>query len=335
MSRAPAGTGASGAAVLVTPRSFRQAGEAVDLLERSVREVRYSDLDRALTSAELRSAIAEVDGLIAGLDEVDAEAIAAAPRLRVIARYGVGTDKVDLEAAASRGIAVTITPHANAASVAEHALAVMLALLRRLPEATRRARAGDWRPPGGAQLAGRAVGLLGLGRIGREVARRARAMGCSVIAHDPLGDRAFAEEHRLCLVSLERVVAGSDVLSLHLPLTAETRDLVDRRLLASMRRGSFLVNTARGELVVEEDLLAALDEGRLAGAALDVLRHEPPPPDHPLLGRDDVLVTPHAAAHTAEARAAMAREAVGELLAVLSGEEPRFAVVPAAAEAGR
>jgi D-3-phosphoglycerate dehydrogenase / 2-oxoglutarate reductase len=326
---------ASDATVLVTPRSFREASEAVDLLERSLREVRYSDLDRALTSAELRSALSDVDGLIAGLDEVDAEAIAAAPRLRAIARYGVGTDSVDLEAAARRGVTVTITPGANAVSVAEHALAVMLALLRRLPEASRRARAGDWRPPGGAQLAGRTVGLLGLGRIGREVARRARAMGCPVIAHDPLVDRGLAEEHRVRLASLGEVVAGSDVLSLHLPLTAETRDLVDRRLLGSMRRGSFLVNTARGELVVEEDLAAALDEGRLAGAALDVLRREPPPPDHPLLGRDDVLVTPHAAAHTAEARAAMAWEAVGELLAVLSGEEPRFAVVTPATEAAR
>jgi D-3-phosphoglycerate dehydrogenase len=166
---------ASDATVLVTPRSFREASEAVDLLERSLREVRYSDLDWALTSAELRSALSDVDGLIAGLDEVDAEAIAAAPRLRAIARYGVGTDSVDLEAAARRGVTVTITPGANAVSVAEHALAVMLALLRRLPEASRRARAGDWRPPGGAQLAGRTVGLLGLGRIGREVARRVRA----------------------------------------------------------------------------------------------------------------------------------------------------------------
>jgi D-3-phosphoglycerate dehydrogenase / 2-oxoglutarate reductase len=327
---------ASDATVLVTPRSFREASaEAVALLERSVGEVRYSDLGRALTSAELRSALADVDGLIAGLDELDAQAIDAAPRLRAIARYGVGTDRVDLEAAARRGVTVTITPSANATAVAEHALALMLALLRRLPEAERRARAGDWRPPGGDQLAGRTVGLLGLGRIGREVALRARGMACPVVANDPQADRGFTEAHRVRLAARDEVVARCDVLSLHLPLTDETRDLVDRRLLGSMRRGSFLVNTARGELVVEEDLLRALEAGRLRGAALDVLRSEPPPPDHPLLARDDVLVTPHAAAQTAEARAAMARGAVGELLAVLSGEPPRFPVVSPATEAAR
>lgn len=317
------------ATVLVTPRSYRDADPAArELLEGAVAEVRYNDRGRPLSSSELAAELGDVDGVIAGLDRFDAEAIAAATRLRVIARYGGGTDGVDLEAAARAGIVVTNTPDANATAVAELALGLILALLRRITVLDRGVRAGQWEAGRGGELADSVVGVLGLGRIGAGLASRASGLGARVLAHDPYRDAAFAREHGAEQVGLEELFARAEILSLHTPLTAETEDLVEAGLLATMPAGALLVNTARGELVVEEDLAAALDSGHLAGAALDALRTEPPPPDHPLLGRDEVIVTPHAGAQTSEARAAMARAATGELLAVLSGEEPRFPVVP-------
>jgi phosphoglycerate dehydrogenase-like enzyme len=317
----------SEAIVLVTPRSYRDADpEVQSRLESAVAEVRYNDRGRTLGSEELAAELGDVDGVIAGLDRFDAAAIASAPRLRVISRYGVGTDNVDLAAARRGGVVVTNTPNANAVSVAEFTLGLMLALLRRLTVLDRRAREGDWTPEPGAQLAGNVVGVLGLGRIGTAVAVRANALGAEVLAHDPYREPDFAREAGAELVELSELLPRARILSLHVPLTEETRDLVDAKLLAALPHGALLVNTARGELVVEDDLAAALDAGRLAGAALDSLRTEPPPPDHPLLHRDDVMITPHAAAQTAEARAAMALAATEDLLAVLEGEQPRHPV---------
>jgi phosphoglycerate dehydrogenase-like enzyme len=175
------------------------------------------------------------------------------------------------------------------------------------------------------QLGGRTVGLIGLGRVGSAVAARAAALGCRVIAHDP----AFSAAADAQLLELDEVVAEADFLSLHAPVTASTRDLVDADFLGRMKPGAFLVNTARGELVVEADLAAALEAGRLAGAALDATREEPPQPDNPLLERDDVILTPHTGSDTEEARAAMGRAALDDLLAVLDGRAPKHPVTDA------
>jgi D-3-phosphoglycerate dehydrogenase / 2-oxoglutarate reductase len=317
------GVSAAEAVVLVTARSFgRSRPELRAELERAVREVRWNDLGRPLDADELLASIADVDGVIAGVDRFDAAIIDAAPRLRVIARHGTGTDAVDLDAARARGVVVTNTPGANAAAVAELALGLMFALARRIPAADRRVRAGDYGPMPGVQLGGRTVGLIGLGRAGSEVARRAAALGCRVLAHDP----AVSESSDAELAGLAEVVAEADFLSLHVPVTAATRNLVDAGLLARMKRGAFLVNAARGELVVEEDLAAALESGQLGGAALDTTRAEPPEPGNPLLGRDDVILTPHSGADTDEARAAMGRMALDDLLAVLDGRAPEHPV---------
>lgn len=310
--------------VLVTPRSFRAGDPAVVArLEAAVDEVRYNDLGRPLTAAELRERLDGVDGLLAGLDDVDASVFDAAPRLKVVARYGAGYDRVDLRAAARHGVVVTATPGANASAVAEWTVLLMLALCRPLLRADRAVRGGEWPVLRGRELGARTVGLLGLGRIGALVARRCAAFGCEVLAHDPFLSTTDCGAR---LVGLDELVGRAEVLSLHAPLTDDTRGLVDRALLARLPDGAVLVNTARGELVDEDALLWALDEGPLAGAALDALRSEPPPAGHPLLGRDDVLVTPHAAPHTAEATAAMGRIAVDDLLAVLAGEAPRHPV---------
>jgi D-3-phosphoglycerate dehydrogenase / 2-oxoglutarate reductase len=318
---------AADAVVLVTARSFGGPyPELREELQAAVREVRWNDLGRPLAPAELRDAIAGVDGVIAGVDRFDARVIESAPRLRVIARYGTGTDGIDLAAAARRGVVVTNTPGANAQAVAELTIGLMLALARRIPAGDRLVRAGRYGPLPGVQLGGRTVGVLGLGHVGSEVARRAAALGCRVLGFDPaVGDDA-ARGYGATPAPFERVVAEADFLSLHLPVTPATRNMVDRRLLARMKSGAFLVNTARGELVVEADLVEALERGRLAGAALDALREEPPPAGHPLLAREDVILTPHSGADTAEARAAMARLALDDLLAVLDGRPPRHPV---------
>jgi D-3-phosphoglycerate dehydrogenase / 2-oxoglutarate reductase len=320
-------SGAAGATVLVTARSFGRADPGLrGELEEAVAEVRYNELGRPLGADELREALAGVDGVIAGIDRFDEAAISAAPRVRAIARHGVGTDGVDLAAARRSGIVVTNTPGANSEAVAELAIGLMFALARRIPQQHAAAREGSWRAVQGVQLAGRTVGLLGLGRVGAGVARRAAALGCNVVGFDPAVDAGAARAIGARLATTREVAAEADFLSLHLPVTPETTGLVDAGFLAGMRPGANLVNTGRGELVVEPALLEALEGGRLAGAALDTLREEPPPAGHPLLARDDVIVTPHAGAQTAEANAAMGRLALDDLLAVLAGRAPRHPV---------
>lgn len=315
---------AADAVVLVTARSF--GGTQPQLrqrLEDAVREVRWNERGRPLRADELRAALEDVDGVIAGVDRFDASAIESARRLRVIARHGTGTDGVDLAAARRRGILVTNTPGANADAVAELAIALVFVLARRVVEADRRVRAGAYGPLLGVQLAGRTVGVLGLGHVGAAVSRRAAALGCRVLGFDPVVD---AEQVGATSASFQSVVTEADFLTLHVPLTPSTHDMVNAELLGRIKQGARLVNTARGELIVEPDLLAALDSGRLAGAALDTLRDEPPDPGHPLLARDDVVITPHVGADTEEARRAMGAMALDDLLAVLDGRPPRHPV---------
>jgi len=305
--------------VVVTPRSFGLHDEGLRReLEREVGEVLYRP--GPLSAHELAAAVAGADGLLAGVDEISAEVFEHAPRLRVVARYGVGVDRVDLEAAAAHGVTVTVTPGANANAVAELTVALLLALARPLSQGRDRVRAGEWPALPGLELRGRTLGLVGLGRIGSLVAEKASALGMRVLAYDPFVETSDRAE----LVDLDTLAAEADFFSLHAPVTDETRGLVGDALLSKLKAGAALVNTARGELVDEAALVRALDAGRLRAAALDVLCDEPPPTRHPLLGRDDVLVTPHIGPHTAEATTAMGRIALDELLAVLSGRPPRF-----------
>ncbi len=307
--------------IVVTPRSFGQHDEGLRReLEAAVGEVHYRP--GPLTAAELAPIVADADGLLAGLDEVTDAVFERAPRLRVVARYGVGVDRIELAAAARHGVTITNTPNANANAVAELTLALVLALARPIAAGCDRVRAGEWPALQGLEVRGRTIGLLGLGRIGSLVATKATALGLRVLAHDPFVTESDAAE----LVDLDTLAAESDYLSLHAPLTDATRGVVDRSLLERVKPGAAIVNTARGELIDEAALRWALDEGRLRGAALDVLAEEPPRAGHPLLGRDDVLVTPHMGPHTAEATYSMGRIALEELLAVLSGRPPRFPV---------
>jgi D-3-phosphoglycerate dehydrogenase len=314
--------------VLVTPRSFARGDDALRAeLTGAVGEVRFRQ-DGELGPAELAELVSGADGWIAGVERIDRSVIEAAGSLKVIARYGVGVDNVDLTAAAERGIVVTNTPGANAASVAELVIGLLFALARRIPYADRRVRGGGWDRIAGIGLEGRVVGLLGFGAIGREVARRARALGCRVVAYDPYPSEDVARSLGVELASSAEVVAGSDFLSLHLPVLPETVGMVDAEFIARMRPGSFLVNAARGELVDEPALVDALRSGHLAGAALDALAEEPPDPSFPLGKLDNVVLTPHTGAHTDSAVRAMGWGALENCLAVLRGEKPPHPVVP-------
>ncbi len=221
-----------------------------------------------------------------------------------------------------RGIVVTNTPSANAVSVAELAVGLMLALARSIPAADAATKSGHWPRLSGVSLEGKAVGLLGLGAIGRQVARRLQGFDCDIVAHDPAVDDAYASSAGVRLMPADEVVGQADFLSLHVPVLPSTRGMVDARFLGRMKQGAFLVNTARGELVDEEALVQALRSGHLRGAALDAFSSEPPDPDSLLLTLPNVIATPHTGAHTDGATNAMGWGALNDCLAVLRGEEP-------------
>jgi D-3-phosphoglycerate dehydrogenase len=314
--------------LLVTPTSYGKSDPRLKTeLEELVGEVIYNPTGKPLRSAEVAHLLPGIDGYIAGVDAIDRAALQAADRLKVISRYGVGLDSVDLQAAAERGIVVTCTPGANTVSVAELAVGLLLSLARHIPEGAAALRKGNYPRLSGVCLEGKTVGIIGLGAIGKELARRLRGFDCRLLACDPAADRGFAETHGIEMLSLEDLLPLSDFVSLHLPLLPETRGLVNQDFLAKMKRGAFLVNTARGEIVEESALLEALQSGHLRGAALDVFAVEPPSPDSPLLALKQVLATPHLGSQTDGATNRMGWMALHDCLAVLRGEAPANRVV--------
>lgn len=314
--------------VLVTPTSFAKNDPALRAaLEDEVGEVVYNLSGKPLNSEDLAGLLPGIDGYIAGLDAIDRTALASADRLKVIARYGVGVDAVDLEAAKDKGILVTNTPGANSISVAELAVGLILSLARNIPAAATATRSGEWPRLAGVSLEGKTVGLVGFGSIAQQVARRLGGFDCALLAYDPIvaADRAAALGVKL--LSLEELLPQADFISLHCPLTSETRGLVNQNFLDTMKTGAYLINTARGELVDETALLSALDAGKLRGAALDVFASQPPERDNPLLSHPRLIATPHMGAHTDGATQAMGWMAMRDCLAVLRGDPPQYRVV--------
>jgi D-3-phosphoglycerate dehydrogenase len=314
--------------LLVTPTSYgKNDARLKSELEDAVARVTYNPAGRPLTSAEVSSLLPGTDGYIAGLDTIDRSALESADRLRVIARYGVGLDNVDLEAAREKGITVTNTPGANAVSVAELALGLLLALARQIPEAASAIRQGKWPRLSGVSLEGKTVAILGLGAIGKQLARRLEGHDCRVTAYDPCADAGFARLHHVELRQLDEVLKEADFVSVHVPLLPDTRGMVNRDLLSKMKKGAYLVNTSRGEVVDEEALLEALQSGHVRGAALDAFSTEPPDSNHPLVALPQVICTPHIGAQTDGATNNMGWMAVRDCLAVLRGEPPLYRVV--------
>jgi D-3-phosphoglycerate dehydrogenase len=265
--------------------------------------------------------------IIRSATRVDAEALARGDRLRVVGRAGVGLDNVDVDAATARGVLVMNTPGANAVATAEHTWALLLALCRRVPAADASIRAGAWdrKRFTGIQLTGKTLGVVGLGRVGREVARRGRGFGMHVLGSDPYLTADAAEDLQVELVELEELLAESDVVTLHAPLTEATRGMMDAERLAQLKPGALLVNCARGELVDEAAVAAALGDGRLGGAAFDVFGQEPPSAS-PLVGLSNVVLTPHIGASTVEAQRDVSLQIVDQVLEALRGVDYRNAV---------
>ncbi len=256
------------------------------------------------TAATLPSEIADADALVVrSATKVTAALLEKAGRLRAIGRAGVGVDNVDVDAATRRGVLVMNTPGGNSVSVAEHTLALMLGLARAVPQANASIHAGKWEKSAfsGTEMRGKTIGLIGLGRVGTEVARRARALEMKVLAHDPFVTPAAAAEVEVELVPLDDLLRRSDVISLHTSLSAQTEKLIDAAAIAKMKKGVRLINCARGELIDEAALAEALKSGHVAGAALDTFAKEPPK-DSPLVGLPNVIATPHIAGSTAEAQ---------------------------------
>ncbi|HEY8498184.1 MAG TPA: phosphoglycerate dehydrogenase [Limnochordales bacterium] len=326
--------------MLITPRSLQpREGRHHPSVERLVQEGLepvYPDRSGPLPADVLQRWVRDVVAAIVGLDSVDRRVVEAAPLLRVIARYGSGYDRVDVAACTQRGIPVTVTPDANTVAVAEYTLALLLSLARHVPEHHRMVLEGRWTPRRGVELAGRRLGVVGLGRIGQAVARRASALGMDISYYDVVRQGPDVESALgVRWMELDALLAWADVITLHAPHTPGAPPLIGRRELARMRPGALLVNTARGELVDEVALAEALESGHLGGAAVDVFAQEPPPASHPLLHAPRVILSPHAAAQTEEAQRRMADAAVEAVLDVLGGRRPRHVVNPEVYDAPR
>ncbi len=264
--------------------------------------------------------LADCDALLVrSAVKVKAETLEKAPRLQVVGRAGVGVDNVDLGACTAAGVLVMNTPGGNAISVAEHTLALMLGLARAIPEASASTRSGKWEKKRflGNELRGKTLGVVGLGNIGQEVVRRARGFEMRILAADPYVSPVTAEDLGVELVPLDRLMAGSDYISLHVALTPETRGMINAESIAMMKDGVRIVNCARGELVDQQALCAALASGKVAGAGLDVFDPEPLPADHPLLSADRLIATPHIAGSTEEAQEIVGIRIVEQLVEYL------------------
>lgn len=262
-----------------------------------------------LSHDELCEALKNAEGLVVRSEtRVTAEVLDAASVLRVIGRAGVGVDNIEVSAATARGIVVMNAPDGNTVTTAEHTLALMIALARQVPQANASLKSGLWERKRfvGVELQAKTLGVIGLGRIGRAVVSRARAFGMNIVAYDPFIAPEQARDWEIELASLDEVFARADFLTVHTPLTGETRGIVGSEAFAKMKRGVRIINCARGGLVDEDALLEAIKSGKVAGAAIDVFAQEPPPAEHPLLGLREVIATPHLGASTAEAQEGVA-----------------------------
>jgi D-3-phosphoglycerate dehydrogenase len=300
------------------------AEEGIELLK-STAEV---DVRLKMPPEELRKTVADYDALIVRSEtKVTEEVIECGRKLQVIARAGVGVDNIDVEAATRRGIVVVNAPTGNTVSAAEHTLALLLSLARHIPRADALLKSGVWRRSDlvGIELRNKVLGIIGLGNVGSEVARRARGFQMRLIAYDPFVSPDYARNLGVELVTLEYLLSESDFITLHLPLTPQTRNLIGAKELSRVKPTVRIVNCARGGLIDEVALYQAIQEGRVAGAALDVFNNEPVT-DHPLFKCDGVVVTPHLGASTAEAQAGVAMDIAEQIIAIFRGKPARYAV---------
>jgi D-3-phosphoglycerate dehydrogenase len=313
--------------VVVTDHVFADLETERTILREAGHDLLY-EAD-ARTPEQVAAVAAGADAILNCYAPIPREVIQSLERCRVIARYGIGLDTIDVPAATERGIWVSNVPDYCIDEVSDHALALILALTRGIVRLDRSVRSGAWNPMVARPLhrnRGRTLGLVGFGRIARRLAEKASAVGFRIVATDPFVPAHAMAGAGIGVGSFEEVLAAADVVSLHVPLTPETRHLVGAPELGSMRPGALLVNTSRGPVVDGRALLEALEAGHLGGAGVDVLETEPPDPDDPLLHRDDVVVTPHASFYSEESMAEQQRKAAEQVVMALAGTAPVYAV---------
>ncbi|MEQ1947003.1 MAG: C-terminal binding protein [Bryobacteraceae bacterium] len=266
----------------------------------------------------------DADAILTTYAKVTTEVVQQLTKCKIIARFGIGVDNVDIETATKKGIVVTKVPDYCIDEVSDHAVALLLSAVRKIPYSNKLVHAGDWRMPAVVpirRLRGTTLGLVGFGRIPQLVAPKAQSFGINVITYDPFVPKEVLEKANVKHVELEELLKTSDYVSLHCPLMPETKHMMNAKTFAIMKKGSYIVNTGRGPLIDEAALAAALDSGHIAGAALDVVEKEPPT-DSPIIGRDNVIITPHTAFYSEEALQDLQAKAAQEVVRVLSGQAP-------------
>ncbi len=304
--------------LLITPTSLCRNETLLKELSGKA-ELVLNPTGKPLSEEQLIPLVGDIDGYLAGLDSVTEKVIENAPRLKVISRYGVGCERVDLEAAAKNGIKVANTPGANTQSVADLAMGLILSVARRIAFLDAQLKNGGWDRGNGIEIYGKTIGIIGLGAIGKALALRAQGFSMKVLAYDPYIDSAWATAHGVTVCGLDELTASSDIISLHVPHTPETHNIISRDRIAGMRDGVIIINTSRGGLIDLDAAADFIESGKIWGVGLDAFEKEPPE-KHRIWDFPNVVLTPHAGAHTAEAVDGMARMSIDNLFSLLNGD---------------
>jgi len=300
--------------ILITPRSFGKHNDGhIRMLEEKGLNIARNETGRIMTEEEMKTAIKDAAGVIIGVDPLNAGVMAEAPGLRAVAKYGVGTDNIDLEYCEENGIKVSITTGANSEAVADHTFALILGLARKVIEIDGRCRERDWTKITTSDVAKKTLGLIGLGSIGKGVVSRAKGFSMDVLAYRRHWDEEYGREAGVEYATVDEICVRSDFISLHTPLTDETKNIIGKRELGLMKPGVFIINTARGGLIDEDALLEALEEGRVGGAGFDVFEKEPPD-DERWYALNNVIMGSHCGASTTGAAESMSLMSAVNLL---------------------
>jgi D-3-phosphoglycerate dehydrogenase len=316
--------------VYVASKSFGLFSQEALELVKSIANIERNHHGRTMNEKELLKIIKDIDGIIVGTDNITSEIIKSGRNLKIIAKHGIGLDNIDLKAATENSIVVTYTPHANAESVTDLTIGLILSIARHIPMAHSSTKQGRWERPKflGTEVYGKTLGIIGLGEIGYRVAKRVRGFDMRILAYDPYVSQEKANEVSAKLVDLETLLKESNFVTLHAPLTDKTRGMIGKKELSLMKKTAYLINTARGALVDEKALYEALKNKEIAGAAVDVYSEEPPSTDFPLFKLDNVVVTPHIAAYTKEAISRMDQIVAEDIVRFFCGERPLYVANP-------
>lgn len=309
--------------ILITPRSFASSSDkAIKMLTARGYEIQRNNTDQPYKKEEMLNLIKDIDGIIIGIDELSTEIIERADKLKVISKYGIGLDNIDINMATNKNIIVTNTPQANVDAVADLAFGLILSLARRIPEADQKTKSGKWEKIIGKSVWDKTLGIIGLGKIGKQVVKRAQGFQMNILVFDLIKDKKFAQRYGIKYVNLEKLLQKSDYITIHIPLNNATRGMISYNELGKIKKEAFLINTSRGGIVDEQALYKALRNNQLKGAALDVYSNEPPV-GSPLKELDNVIMTPHIGAYTEEAIENMGMQAAQNLIDVLEGRKPK------------